>query len=70
MNAVKLARALRLAAEALEEGATSPIENPRPLPKVRARRMPETPDGPVDELARESAQRALAQNGFVRKASK
>ena len=68
MNAEKLARALRLAAEALEETQGTPIAAPKPpASKTRRRRLPDAPAAPVSEAAAERARRALEQQGFMRR---
>ena len=66
MNASKLALALRMAAEALEEGDVV-LETPRaPVrPKPKAPRLPPEPTAPVSDEARAKARASMSRQGFV-----
>lgn len=62
MNARKLATALRLAAEALEDEDDGVV-----VPRRQGKRAVYVPPGPIDEVTAARAQHALSKMGMVPK---
>ena len=63
MNARKLAAALRMAADALDEAND---EGAPPAPRRPGKRPAYVPPGPIDEATAARARRALVKRGVIR----